>query len=110
LATRLLRLAAGLLRETGAQSDLRAAVLRVLARTDGLTVATGPEPGMLQASSSYVDEAGTWSYTLGFDAQGNLIAETEAAVTGIPGAGVPPGTEIFKARYQPTVVIPEVPR
>jgi hypothetical protein len=65
---------------------------------------------VLQVASSYEDEAGTWSHTLGFDAEGNLIAETEVTVTGIPSAGVPPGTEIFQARYQPTAVIPEVPR
>jgi hypothetical protein len=110
LATRLLGLAADLLRETGAQPDLRAAVLRVLARAEGLTVTTGAEPGVLQVTASYEDEAGTWSHTVAFDAEGNLIAETEVAVTGIPSAGVPPGTEIFQARYQPTAVIPEVPR
>jgi hypothetical protein len=79
-------------------------VLRVLARTPGLAVTESP--GLLEVTASYDDETGRRSYTLGFDAAGNLTTEIEIAVDGIPRVGVPPGTAIYQAKYQPTTVLP----
>jgi hypothetical protein len=105
ISVRLLDLAASLLRETGAQPDLRAAVLRVLAHTDGLTVDQPAESPLLQVSAGYQDESGRWTRTIGFDAYGNLITDTLTTLDGIPSAGVPANTNINQAVYQPTTIV-----
>jgi hypothetical protein len=102
---RLVDVAAGLLRETGAQPELRAAVLRVLARTGGLRVGPSAGSDLLLVSVTYESGSGLLARTIGFDPSGNLISYTETTLDGLPSAGVPPNTDLSRAVYQPTVVV-----
>ena len=85
----------------------RAAMLTVVARTDGIEVASHPD-GTVTASTTFTYEDGApVSLTLRFDPEGWLVRSTESLIDGYPDLAVPPDTPTFDTRYSiPTVPSP----
>jgi hypothetical protein len=108
-AHRVLDVAAELLTETGARPTLRAAVLRVLARAEGLEVVEGEEGVAVEVGITYRDETGVWRRSIGFDGEGSLVRSRLVDVDGLARIGIPPGTAVEDARYSPTVIVTAFP-
>ena len=95
--------AAQLIAETGAPPDLRAAVLRVLAKLDLELLERTTDQIQLAVSS----QNSRWTMTL--DPAGNLLETTETVLQPIPDLGIPAGTVVYQAVYQPTITVDHQP-
>lgn len=83
----------------------KAALLTVLAETDGLTLNVDDPTGAVTASAQDEYDDGTRiGYSLVFSRDGWLIRETETLIDGIPDLGVPAGTATFDTNYEPPTV------
>jgi hypothetical protein len=98
-----LNLAGELVAETGAPPSLRAAILRVLSTLDLEPVEQTPD--RLQLAVTHQDSR----YTVTFDEAGKLIEATEIVLQFEPRLGIPAGTIVYRATYQPTVTIDQLP-
>ncbi len=96
-----------LLTETGAPPELRAAVLRVLARTDGLQVQPGTLTYAIEITA--LTETGNLERTVLIDHNGHLQSTRLVTLDGIPDIGVPPNTILHQANYQPTTTVTNLP-
>lgn len=83
----------------------KAALLTVMAQTDGVTLEAGDSTGTVSVSGRYSYDDGTRvELTLVFSPDGWLQRETETLLDGIHRLGVPAGTAAFDTSYQPPVV------
>lgn len=98
-----LNLAGQLVAETGAPPSLRAAILQVLSTLDLELVEQ--TPNRLQLAVTYQDSR----YTMTFDQTGNLLEASEIVLQFEPRLGIPAGTVVHHATYQPTITIGQQP-
>lgn len=96
-------LASNLLTETGAQPPLRAAILRVLSTLD-LELVEQTSTRLTLAATSPRSR-----YTVTLDQTGNLIEATETVIQSDPQTGIPAGTVVHQATYQPVTTITQLP-
>lgn len=84
----------------------RAAMLRVIADTDGIAYMTDAETGAVTATADHHYEDGTpVRLSLTFDRHGWLIRKVETLLDGYPELAVPAGTPASDTRYQPPTVL-----
>lgn len=99
----ILDLALDLLRETGADPELRAAVLRVLSNLDMELLERRPD-GAATFAITYESALLTRDgFTL--DLSGNLLEETTTLIEADPNLSIPSGTVIWNALYEPTSIV-----
>lgn len=98
-----LNLAGQLVAETGAPPSLRAAILQVLATLDLTLVEQTPD--RLQLAVTHRNSR----YAMTFDQAGNLLEASEIVLQFEPRLGIPAGTVVHQATYQPTITIGQQP-
>lgn len=103
----LVELASALLRETGAEPELRAAVFQVLDEL-GLNVVTRSGGAEIEVGIDFTDTVPT-RLELTFDAEANLVAERFTWIDGDADLGVPPGTVIQETRLLPSRTVDAIP-
>ncbi len=104
---RLLEVAIGLLKETETSPELRAAVLRVLASyLPRPEVVDGEATTMVEISFTYQSEGTGYRRSLWFEAAtARLVVERLEVLDPMPSQGIPAGTVVSEAHYQPTVLV-----
>lgn len=100
----IVELAGDLLVETDAEPELRAALIRVLARTESVDVVRTED--VIDVAAVFDVDGRRVQTSLRFDADTSaLVLRREVALDGFPDSGIPPGTSIIETRFSAPQIV-----